>query len=111
MAAQPRSTKSSPAQAVWSEREHAAFLDALQLYQRDWLQIAAHIGPSKTPAQTRVHANEYLEAAKREGGAFAAVRPSPRRAAAARLGRRGRTGLTRAAGAPRGRRRGRSGRR
>jgi len=29
---------------VWSEEEHKLFLEALQLYQRDWKRIAGHIG-------------------------------------------------------------------
>jgi len=29
---------------VWTEEEHKLFLEALQLYQRDWKRIAGHIG-------------------------------------------------------------------
>lgn len=43
----------------WTEQEHDKFLDALQLFDRDWKKIEAFVG-SKTVIQIRSHAQKYF---------------------------------------------------
>ncbi|XP_073290575.1 protein CCA1-like isoform X2 [Primulina huaijiensis] len=43
----------------WSEQEHDQFLEALQLFDRDWKTIEAFVG-SKTVMQIRSHAQKYF---------------------------------------------------
>ena len=52
--------------ARWTEDEHKLFLEALQLYQRDWARISSHIG-TKTVPQARSHAQKYFEKVLRRG--------------------------------------------
>lgn len=44
----------------WSDKEHQRFLQALQLYNRDWKRVEQFIG-TKTVHQIRSHAQKYFE--------------------------------------------------
>jgi SHAQKYF class myb-like DNA-binding protein len=50
----------------WTEDEHKLFLEALQLYQRDWARIGSHIG-TRTTQQARSHAQKYFEKVQQRG--------------------------------------------
>ena len=43
----------------WTRAEHDAFLRGLDVYGREWKQVAAHI-PTRTPTQVRSHAQKYF---------------------------------------------------
>ncbi|XP_042475656.1 protein REVEILLE 8-like isoform X2 [Macadamia integrifolia] len=51
---------------VWTDEEHSKFLDALQLYNRDWKKIADFVD-SKTVIQIRSHAQKYFLKAQKSG--------------------------------------------
>ena len=48
----PRQGKASRRREAWSEEEHRLFVEALGLYNRNWKEVAAHVG-SKTVVQVR----------------------------------------------------------
>ncbi|XP_043701649.1 protein REVEILLE 8-like isoform X2 [Telopea speciosissima] len=51
---------------VWTDEEHTKFLEALQLYNRDWKKIADFVN-SKTVIQIRSHAQKYFLKAQKNG--------------------------------------------
>lgn len=44
----------------WTEAEHRRFLEGIRLFGRDWRQIEAHIGGTRTCSQIRSHAQKYF---------------------------------------------------
>lgn len=52
----------------WTDKEHQRFLDALELYGKNWKLIQQHIG-SRSVTQTRSHAQKYFNKLKQIKGA------------------------------------------
>lgn len=65
----------------WTEPEHDKFLEALQLFDRDWKKIEAFIG-SKTAIQIRSHAQKYFLKVQKSGTNEHLPPPRPKRKAA-----------------------------
>ncbi|CAO2838747.1 unnamed protein product [Amaranthus hypochondriacus] len=65
----------------WTEPEHDKFLEALQLFDRDWKKIEAFIG-SKTVIQIRSHAQKYFLKVQKSGSNEHLPPPRPKRKAA-----------------------------
>ncbi|KAE9464831.1 hypothetical protein C3L33_03265, partial [Rhododendron williamsianum] len=65
----------------WTEPEHDKFLEALQLFDRDWKKIEAFIG-SKSVIQIRSHAQKYFLKAQKSGIGEHLPPPRPKRKAA-----------------------------
>ncbi|AQK73555.1 Protein REVEILLE 6 [Zea mays] len=65
----------------WTEQEHDKFLEALQLFDRDWKKIEAFVG-SKTVIQIRSHAQKYLLKVQKNGTSEHVPPPRPKRKAA-----------------------------
>ncbi|XP_057427679.1 protein REVEILLE 6-like isoform X2 [Lotus japonicus] len=65
----------------WTEPEHDKFLEALQLFDRDWKKIEAFVG-SKTVIQIRSHAQKYFLKAQKSGKSEHLPPPRPKRKAA-----------------------------
>ncbi|KAE8729955.1 Protein REVEILLE 6 [Hibiscus syriacus] len=65
----------------WTEPEHDKFLEALQLFDRDWKKIEAFIG-SKTVIQIRSHAQKYFLKVQKNGTSEHLPPPRPKRKAA-----------------------------
>ncbi|KAI4347592.1 hypothetical protein L6164_008393 [Bauhinia variegata] len=65
----------------WSEPEHDKFLEALQLFDRDWKKIEAFVG-SKTVIQIRSHAQKYFLKVQKNGASEHLPPPRPKRKAA-----------------------------
>ncbi|KAJ9545771.1 hypothetical protein OSB04_025478 [Centaurea solstitialis] len=65
----------------WTEPEHDKFLEALQLFDRDWKKIEAFIG-SKTVIQIRSHAQKYFLKVQKSGTNEHLPPPRPKRKAA-----------------------------
>ncbi|XP_073145734.1 protein REVEILLE 6-like isoform X2 [Henckelia pumila] len=64
----------------WSEQEHDKFLEALQLFDRDWKKIEAFVG-SKTVIQIRSHAQKYFLKVLKNGKSEHVPPPRPKRKA------------------------------
>ncbi|KAL6006738.1 hypothetical protein ACLOJK_032232 [Asimina triloba] len=69
----------------WTEQEHDKFLEAVQLFDRDWKKIESYIG-SKTvtqecPLQIRSHAQKYFMKVQKNGTNGHVPPPRPKRKA------------------------------
>ncbi|XP_010544410.1 PREDICTED: protein REVEILLE 3 isoform X2 [Tarenaya hassleriana] len=64
----------------WTEQEHDKFLEALQLFDRDWKKIEAFVR-SKTVIQIRSHAQKYFLKAQKNGNSEHLPPPRPKRKA------------------------------
>ncbi|KAL5727150.1 Protein REVEILLE 6 [Ranunculus cassubicifolius] len=64
----------------WTEHEHDKFLEALQLFDRDWKKIEAFVG-SKTVIQIRSHAQKYFIKVQKNGTSEHVPPPRPKRKA------------------------------
>ncbi|MBA0862681.1 hypothetical protein Goshw_011581, partial [Gossypium schwendimanii] len=64
----------------WTEPEHDKFLEALQLFDRDWKKIEAFIS-SKTVIQIRSHAQKYFLKVQKNGTSEHLPPPRPKRKA------------------------------
>ncbi|XP_052158983.1 protein REVEILLE 6-like [Oryza glaberrima] len=65
----------------WTDPEHDKFLEALQLFDRDWKKIEAYVG-SKTVIQIRSHAQKYFLKVQKNGTGEHLPPPRPKRKAA-----------------------------
>ncbi|CAN4118939.1 unnamed protein product [Withania somnifera] len=65
----------------WTEEEHDKFLEALQLFDRDWKKIEDFVG-SKTVIQIRSHAQKYFLKVQKNGSIAHVPPPRPKRKAA-----------------------------
>ncbi|KAL5155332.1 Protein REVEILLE 8 [Glycine soja] len=64
----------------WSEEEHDKFLEALQLFDRDWKKIEDFVG-SKSVIQIRSHAQKYFLKVQKNGTVAHVPPPRPKRKA------------------------------
>ncbi|XP_022861100.1 protein REVEILLE 6 isoform X2 [Olea europaea var. sylvestris] len=71
----------SKSRESWTDPEHDKFLEALQLFDRDWKKIEAFIG-SKTVIQIRSHAQKYFLKVQKSGTNEHLPPPRPKRKAA-----------------------------
>ncbi|KAK6121870.1 hypothetical protein DH2020_044385 [Rehmannia glutinosa] len=71
----------SKSRESWTEPEHDKFLEAIQLFDRDWKKIEAFVG-SKTVIQIRSHAQKYFLKAQKGGTNEHLPPPRPKRKAA-----------------------------
>ncbi|ONI03169.1 hypothetical protein PRUPE_6G242700 [Prunus persica] len=65
----------------WTDEEHDKFLEALQLFDRDWKKIEDFVG-SKTVIQIRSHAQKYFLKVQKSGTTAHVPPPRPKRKAA-----------------------------
>ncbi|GAB2264025.1 hypothetical protein Droror1_Dr00026159 [Drosera rotundifolia] len=65
----------------WTDEEHDKFIEALELFDRDWKKIEDFVG-SKTVIQIRSHAQKYFLKVQKSGTAAHVPPPRPKRKAA-----------------------------
>ncbi|XP_075509252.1 protein REVEILLE 8-like isoform X2 [Primulina tabacum] len=65
----------------WTDEEHDKFLEALQMFDRDWKKIEDFVG-SKTVIQIRSHAQKYFLKVQKNGTEAYVPPPRPKRKAA-----------------------------
>ncbi|KAJ6746619.1 PROTEIN REVEILLE 8 [Salix koriyanagi] len=70
----------SKSRESWTEEEHDKFLEALQLFDRDWKKIEDFVG-SKTVIQIRSHAQKYFLKVQKNGTIAHVPPPRPKRKA------------------------------
>jgi SHAQKYF class myb-like DNA-binding protein len=51
----------------WTREEHAAFVEGLRLYGKEWKKVAKLI-PTRTVVQIRTHAQKYFQKVSKEHG-------------------------------------------
>ncbi|XP_073032013.1 protein REVEILLE 6-like isoform X1 [Primulina eburnea] len=71
----------SKSRESWTEPEHDKFMEAIQLFDRDWKKIEAFIG-SKSVIQIRSHAQKYFMKVQKSGIKEHLPPPRPKRKAA-----------------------------
>ncbi|XP_073130512.1 protein REVEILLE 6-like [Henckelia pumila] len=71
----------SKSRESWTEPEHDKFMEAIQLFDRDWKKIEAFIG-SKNVIQIRSHAQKYFLKVQKSGIKEHLPPPRPKRKAA-----------------------------
>ncbi|MCL7042441.1 hypothetical protein MKW94_006102 [Papaver nudicaule] len=64
----------------WTDEEHDKFLEALQLFDRDWKKIEDYVG-SKSVIQIRSHAQKYFLKVQKNGTIAHVPPPRPKRKA------------------------------
>ncbi|XP_075495652.1 protein REVEILLE 6-like isoform X3 [Primulina tabacum] len=70
----------SKSRESWTEPEHDKFMEAIQLFDRDWKKIEAFIG-SKSVIQIRSHAQKYFMKVQKSGIKEHLPPPRPKRKA------------------------------
>ncbi|PSS35009.1 Protein REVEILLE like [Actinidia chinensis var. chinensis] len=71
---------STKARESWTDEEHDKFLEAIQLFDRDWKKIEDFVG-SKTVIQIRSHAQKYFLKVQKNGTIAHVPPPRPKRKA------------------------------
>ncbi|KAJ7548638.1 hypothetical protein O6H91_07G020700 [Diphasiastrum complanatum] len=71
----------SKSRESWTDQEHEKFLEALQLFDRDWKKIESFVG-TKTVIQIRSHAQKYFLKVQKNGTGEHVPPPRPKRKSA-----------------------------
>ena len=62
----PPLTEENANQGRWTDEEHEKFLEALNIYGKNWNKVHRHVG-TRTSAQTRSHAQKYFNKLMKKG--------------------------------------------